>query len=148
MLRTSIILLALTAPALASVGPDRAVYRLDFELDTTEAGKPVTKTLFSLTLPEERAGEAIIGDNIPLPTGATTARQNVGLHVNASFSVRGAELLLDVETELTERSTSSAYHRIATKGTALATPGKSAVVMSIDHDKVHTELTVTPTRLP
>ena len=39
-------------------------------------------------------------------------------------------------------------HKLATKGTALTAPGKSAVVMSIDHDKVHTELTVTPTRLP
>lgn len=147
MLRTSLLLLALTAPALAAVGPDRAVYRLDFELTTNEAGK-ITKTMFSMTLPEERTGEAIIGDNVPFPTGTTTARQNVGLHVNASFSAHGSEILLDIDTELTERSSASAYHRIATKGTALATPGKSAVVMSIDHDKVHTELTVTPTRLP
>ena len=148
MLRTSIVLLALTTPALASVGPDRPVYRLDFELDTTEAGKPVTKTLFSLTLPEERTGEAIIGDNIAVATGSAAERRNVGLQVKSSFTLRGADLLLDVDTELTERAGSSTIHKLATKGTALTAPGKPAVVMSIDHDKVHTELTVTPTRLP
>lgn len=147
MLRTSVILLALTAPALASVGPDKAVYRLDFELDTTEGGKPVSKTLFSLTLPEERTGEAIIGDNIAVSTGSAAERRNVGLQVQSSFELRGAALLLDVNTELTERAGASTIHRIATKNTALATPGKSAVVMSVDHDKTHTELTVTATRL-
>jgi hypothetical protein len=145
MLRTSILLLALTAPALAA--PDKAVYRLDFELTTTEAGK-ITKTTFSLTLPEERHGEAMIGDNIALATGSATARQNVGLRVDADYSVRGADILLDVEAELTTRDGSSTLHRLATKSAALASAGKSAVIVSIDRDKVHTELTVTPTRLP
>ena len=147
MLRTSIVLLALTTPALASVGPDRAVYRLDFELDTTEAGKPVSKTLFSLTLPEERTGEAIIGDNIALPVGGTAIRQNIGVHVRTSFATQGSAILLDVETELTERAGASTLHRLETKGAALATPGKSVVIMAVDRDKVHTELSVTPTRL-
>ena len=141
------ILLALTAPAVAAVGPDKAVYRLDFELDSTEAGKPVSKTLFSLTLPEERCGEAIIGDNIAVSTGAASERRNVGLQVKSSFELRGAALLLDVDTELTERAGASTIHKIATRNTALATPGKREVVMSVDHDKVHTELTVTATRL-
>ena len=148
MLRTPLILLALTAPALASVGPDKAVYRLDFELDTTEGGKPVSKTLFSLTLPEERTGEAIIGDNIAVSTGSAAERRNVGLQVKSSFTMHGSDLLIDVESELTERAGASTIHKLATKGMALTAPGKSAVVMSIDHDKVHTELTVTPTRLP
>lgn len=147
MLRTSLLLLALTTPALASAPADRAVYRLDFELTTTEAGK-TTKTMFSLTLPEERQGEAIIGDNITVSTGSAAERRNVGLQVKSSFSLHGSDLLVDVDSELTERTGASSFHRLATKGTALTTPGKSAVVMSIDHDKVHTELTVTPTRLP
>ena len=145
MLRTSLILLALTTPALAS--PDPAVYRLDFELTTTAAGK-ITKTMFSLTLPEGRHGEAMIGDNIALPTGISTARENIGLRVDANYAQRGADILLDVETELKTRDGSSTLHRLATKSAALAAPGKSAVIVSIDHDKVRTELTVTPTRLP
>ena len=145
MLRSSLILLALTTPALA--GSDKAVYRLDFELTTTDSGK-MTKTMFSLTLPEERNGEAMIGDNIALPTGTAVARQNIGLRVNASYSLHGAEILLDVDTEMTTRDGSSNLHRIETKSAALATPGKAASIMVIDRDKVHTELTVTPTRLP
>ena len=147
MLRTSILLLALTAPALASVGPDKAVYRLDFELTTTDAGK-ITKTMFSLTLPEERQGEAIIGDNIAVSTGSAAERRNIGMQVKSSFSLQGSNLLLDVETELTERTGASTIHKIAMRDAALAAPGKKVIVMSIDRDKAHTELTVTPTRLP
>jgi hypothetical protein len=147
MLRTSLLLLALTTPALASVGPDKAVYRLDFELTTTDGGK-ITKTMFSLTLPEERQGEAIIGDNIAVSTGTASERRNVGMQVKSSFSLQGTNLLLDVETELTERAGASTIHKIATRDAALAAPGKKVVVMSIDRDKAHTELTVTPTRLP
>jgi hypothetical protein len=48
---------------------------------------------------------------------------------------------------LSERAPGATVHRIQTRGSALATPGKHAVVMSLERDKVHTELTVTPTRL-
>ena len=141
----ALLLLALTtAPALAD---DKPVYRLDFELTTTEPGKPATTTTFSLNLAEERHGEATLGDNIALPSGATTTRQNIGMRVDATFVTRGPVLLLDVETELTERAGATTLHRMATKGAALATPGKKAFVAAIDRDKAHTELSVTPTRL-
>lgn len=143
-----VLVLMSTAPALADAPPaDRAVYRLDFELATTEPGKPATVTTFSLNLAEDRHGEAMLGDNIAMVTGSTIARQNVGLRVDASFVTHGSALLLDVDTELTERAGGSALHRIATKGAALAQPGKKAFVAAIDHDKAHTELSVTPTRL-
>lgn len=137
-----------TAPAFADApAPDRAVYRLDFELTTSEPGKPTTVTTFSLNLAEERHGEAMLGDNVALTTGSTISRQNVGLRVDASFVPHGTALLLDVDTELTERAAGTSLHRIATKGAALAQPGKKAFVAAIDHDKAHTELSVTPTRL-
>jgi len=143
----ALLLLALsTAPALA-LADDKPVYRLDFELTTTEPGKAPTTTTFSLNLTEERHGEATLGDNIALPSGTTTTRQNIGMRVDATFVTRGPALLLDVETELTERAGPSTLHRLATKGAALATPGKKAFVAAIDHDKAHTELSVTPTRL-
>jgi hypothetical protein len=141
----ALLLLALTtAPALAD---DKPVYRLDFELTTTEPGKAPTTTTFSLNLAEERHGEATLGDNIALPSGTATTRQNIGMRVDATFVTRGPALLLDVETELTERAGPSTLHRMETKGAALATPGKKAFVAAIDHDKAHTELSVTPTRL-
>ena len=142
---SAFVLLALTAgPALAD---DKPVYRLDFELTTTEPGKAPVSTSFSLNLAEDRHGEANIGDNIALPSGTSTARQNVGLKVDAQFVTRGSAILLDVDTELTERAGATSLHRMATKGAALATPGKKAMIVAIDHDKAHTELSVVPTRL-
>lgn len=141
----ALILLALSsAPALAD---DKPIYRLDFQLTTTEPGKAPTTTTFSLNLAEERHGEATIGENIALPSGSSTTRQNIGMRVDATFVTRGPAILIDVETELTERAGATTLHRIATKDAALATPGKKAFVAAIDHDKAHTELSVTPTRL-
>jgi len=121
---SALVLLALsTAPALADPPPAaRAVYRLDFELTTTAPGKPTTVTTFSLNLAEDRHGEAKLDDN----------------RVDAIFTTQGSALLLDVDTSL---------HKMETKGAALALPGKKAFVASIDRDKAHTELSVTPTRL-
>ena len=125
MTRTAALLvLALsTAPAFADAPPpDRAVYRLDFELTTSEPGKATTVTTFSLNVVEDRHGEASLGD----------------YRVDTSFVMHGGALLMDIDTSL---------HKIVTKGAALATPGKKAFVAAIDHDKAHTELSVTPTRL-
>jgi len=120
---SALVLLVLsTAPALADAPADRAVYRLDFELTTSEPGKPTTVTTFSLNLAEDRHGEAMLGDN----------------RVDASFTMHNGALVFDVDTSL---------HKMATKGAALALPGKKAFVAAIDHDKAHTELSVTPTRL-
>lgn len=120
----TLVLLALTtAPAFADPPPpDRPVYRLDFELTTSEPGKPTTVTTFSLNLAEDRHGEAMLGD----------------YRVDTSFTTHSGALLFDVDTSL---------HKMATKGAALALPGKKAFVAAIDRDKAHTELSVTPTRL-
>lgn len=121
---SALVLLVLsTAPALADApAPDHPVYRLDFELTTSEPGKPATTTTFSLNLAEDRHGEAVVAD----------------YRVDTSFTTHGGALLMDIDTSL---------HKIATKGAALALPGKKAFVAAIDHDKAHTELSVTPTRL-
>lgn len=117
-----VLLVMSTAPALANAPTDRAVYRLDFELTTTEPGKPPALTTFSLNVAEDRHGEAIVAD----------------YRVDASFTTQSGALLLDIDTSL---------HKMSTKGAALALPGKKALVAAIDHDKAHTELSVTPTRL-
>ena len=131
----------------ASAAPSHALYRLDFELTTTQVGKPAATTaLFSINLDEHRQAEAMIGENVPLG-GASAARQNVGIRVKASFEMYGSDLLLDIDTELTSLVASPTIHKIEARDVALATPGKKAVVASIDRDGVHTQLVVTPTKL-
>jgi hypothetical protein len=129
----------------ASAAPTHALYRLDFELTTMQGGKATT-ALFSLNLDEHRQAEAVIGDNVPVG-GASAARQNVGMKVKTSFEMYGTDLLLDVDTELTSVAAAPTVHKIEARDVALATPGKKAVVASIDRDGVHTQLVVTPTKL-
>lgn len=131
-----------------SAAPSHSLYRLDFELTTTQAGKPAyTTALFSLNVDEHRTAEAKIGDNVAIAGASNPARQNVGTHVKASFEMYGTDLLLDVETELTSLATPPTIHRIETRDVALAAPGKKTVIASIDHDGLHTQLSVTPTKL-
>jgi hypothetical protein len=138
-----------TTTAFAAPGPSaHALYRLDFELTSTQAGKPVWSTaMFSLNLDEHRNAEAMIGDNVAVAGPSSGTRQNVGIKVKASFEMYGADLLLDVETDLTAVAAPPTIHKIETRDVALATPGKKTVVASIDHDGVHTQLLVTPTKL-
>jgi hypothetical protein len=150
--------LVLTAPALAAPSPstppstgERAVYRFDFELVTTEPGKPAATTAFSLNLDEGHVSEAMIGDNVPLAgSGGVSGgamRQNVGIRIGAHFEPRGGDLLVEVDSELSAMAAGSVMHKLTTKGFALASPGKKALVAVIDHDHVRTQLSLTPTRL-
>ncbi len=144
-----------SAPPASSAAPAAAaplaIYRLDFELTTTEPGKPPTTIAFSLNVDAHHVAEATLGDNVPLAGsgGATGApmRQNVGMKVNASFEPRGAALLLDVTTDLSTMSGPSSVHRMSTRDVALATVGQKTLVASIDHDHAHTQLSVTPSKL-
>ena len=143
---------ALAAPSAPPATPsERAVVRFDFELATTDAGKPTSLTLFTMTLDENHLGEAMLGDNVPLAGsgGATGApmRQNVGVKLTARFESRGSDLLLDVDNEISSLSGPSVFHKTATHNVALAAPGKKTLVVAIEHDHVRTQLSVTPTRL-
>ncbi len=146
---------ALAAPSTPVASPPPStpttVYRLEFELTTTEPGKPPTTTQFALNVVEHRTAELTIGDNVPLRGSTTTSGspmfQHVGTRVSASFEQRGAELLLDVNTELSAFSGPGAVHKVEAKDVALAPIGQKTVIASIDHDRVHTQLVVTPTRL-
>jgi hypothetical protein len=132
-----------TAPVPVAPAASRAMYRLDFELTTTEPGKPAATIAFSLNLDEHRVGEVTLGDNVAVGG----ARQNVGLRVSASYELAGGDLLLTVNTELSTLVSPSATHRIQTQGMALATPGKQTLVASLDHDHAHTQVSVTATKL-
>ncbi len=139
-----------TPSAMSPLAP-ATVYRLEFELTTTEPGKPPSTTQFALNVVEHRTAELTIGDNVPL-RGSTTATsspmfQHVGTRVAASFEARGADLLLDVTTEVSGFAGPGVVHKVEAKDVALAVIGQKTVVASIDHDRAHTQLVVTPSRL-
>lgn len=143
------------------------VYRLDFVLTPKDPKDPtLTPTTFTVNIPSQQSGEVMVGRNVPLqvtpppapPGGAApalphgTPRQDVGLKVKAHVkSYPGSDdLLLDVDLELSAVETgsaASAIRKVVARGATVATPGKPALIVSLDDDRKHYELTVTSTKI-
>jgi hypothetical protein len=145
---------ASAAPAAAhtSAKPPEArhVYRLDFGLSSGGA--------FSLTLEEDRGGDVRMGSNVPLQTGASSPRQDVGLNLHCSYVTIGDDLLLHTNFEMSSVDEPAsppavvqtvAIHKVATAGDVLIASGKPVVVNSIEDPVGHKryQLTVTATKL-
>ena len=131
------------------------VYKLDFVL-TAKEGATATPTTFTLTLLEGNHGEVHIGKNVPLATAAPSTgagaglggpRQDVGLKVRVQYRTVGDDVLLEVSTELSALEGGGSIRKVTAQGNALASAGKASPVVSLDEDKKHYELTVTPTKL-
>jgi hypothetical protein len=134
--------------AAAAAEPPKApghVYRLDFALSPGGA--------YSLTLEEQRNGEIRVGTNIPLSTTAPAPRQDVGLNLHTSFATIGDDLLLHTNLEMSSVDEPGAgpvaIHRLSAAGDALVSPGKPALINSIEDPTGHKhyQLTVTATKL-
>jgi hypothetical protein len=120
-------------------------------------------TSFSLVLEEGSHGEMMVGKNVPLgsssppplagPPGSTppvhhgTSRQDVGLKVKTQYRVVNDELLFDVATEMSTFEPGASIRKVTATGSGIATAGKSAVLLSLDDDTKHYDLSVTPTKL-
>jgi hypothetical protein len=148
---------ASTAAPPPPVGPrfDRHVYRFDFVLSSSEGAGTPTTTSFTLSLEDGDHGELMVGKNVPLTTTIgpgdkpiSVPRQDVGLKVSASVRSIGDDLLLEVSTEMSTWEPPSTIRKIVAKGGAFAPLGKPATVLSLDDDKKHYQLTVTPQKLP
>lgn len=133
---------------------DRHVYRFDFVFTTSDGGTS-TATSFTLNLEDAQRGEVLVGKNVSLsaapagggpPSGGP--RQDVGLKVVAVFwTMGGDDALLELTTEMSTVEGQSSIRKVVSKGDALATPGKSTLVMSLDDEHKRYQLTVTPTKL-
>lgn len=136
-------------PVVAHAPPERGVYRLDFVLAARDAAGATRDTAFTLDLEEGNKGEVVVGRNIPLSTGTnpSAARRDVGLRVQARCFARGDDLVLDVDTEVSSSEPPSDIRKIVARGNALARPGRSTLVASVDDDGKHYQLNVTPTKL-
>ncbi len=146
---------------------DRHVYRFDFVLAASDGSTPPgAGTTFSLVLQEADKGEVVVGKNVslapspaspppPSPSGGpgpsfgSMARQDVGTKVAASFRMTssGDDVILDVATELSAFDPPSSVRKMVMKGNAIATPGKPALVTTLDDDHKKLQLTVTATKL-
>jgi hypothetical protein len=126
------------------------VYQLDFALSSGGA--------FTLALEEGRNGEIMVGANVPLQTSTAGAspRQDVGLKLRCSFMPAGDDLLLHTNLEMSSAddapqapATAVAIRKLVTEGEALVSPGKLALVSSVDDPMGHKhyQLTVTATKL-
>jgi hypothetical protein len=144
------------------------VYRLDFVLtpkDPKDAS--LSPTSFTLNVVENQGGDVMVGRNVPLQVANTppapgskeppqqhlSPRQDVGIKVSAHLRPleKTDDVLADVQLELSavEGTTNgvSTLRKITSHGSVVATMGKSALVTSVDDDKRHYELTITPTKI-
>jgi hypothetical protein len=138
-------------------GTERHVYRFDFVLTSIDGANPASSTSFTLNLEELHKGEMLIGKNVPLVSfpaagggsGPSLAapRQDVGMKIAAGFRTAGDDVVLDVDTEMSAFEPPSSVRKIVSKGSVLASSGKSALVTTLDNDNKRYQLTVTPTKL-
>ena len=150
-------MVAAAAPRLSG---DRRVYRFDFVLTTTEGNGSPSNTSFTLNLQDGERGEMVVGKNVALyatpsagpnaaagPAFVGSPRQDVGMKVVAMFRPQGDDVLLDVNVELSTLDQPSTIRKVVARGNALASPGKPAIVTSLDDDHKRYQLSVTPTKL-
>lgn len=145
-------------PPLARAKPDepRHVYRFDLVLTPRDATNPTAPSTFAITVEEGRSGEVMVGKNVALaapvspsaPAPAHAApRQDVGIKLVLFYRTSGDDLLLDVRTEMSAHEPPSTIRKVTTTGNALASAGKSTLIVALDEDKKHFDLSVTPTKL-
>ncbi|HEY8080301.1 MAG TPA: hypothetical protein VIF62_39495 [Labilithrix sp.] len=128
------------------------VYRFDFSLTAKEGATAQPPASFTIILLEGNHGEVLVGKNVPLQVSSTlpnmtSPRQDVGIKVKAQYRTLGDDVLLEVSTEMSAQEGGGAIRKVTAQGNALASAGKPSLVVALDDDKKHYELTVTPTKL-
>ncbi len=137
------------APGMHEGRENGHVYKLDFLLTSKEGTTAQPPASFTLVLLEGNHGEVHVGKNVPLQATGTgpSPRQDVGLKVRAQYRTVGDDVLLEISTEMSAQEGGGAIRKVSAQGNALASPGKPSLVVALDDDKKHYELTVTPTKL-
>jgi hypothetical protein len=131
---------------------DPPVYRLDFTLMSEGAGHAMAMSAYTLNLAEHDKGAIHVATNMPIAmstNGAASARMDVGLTLECDYSMVGNDLLLRESEEMTRIEQGSAIRKLSAHGDALVTPGKPALVASIDDPsgQLRYLVNVTATRL-
>ena len=141
-----ICLVGASGAALADPAPQH-VYRLDYTITEVAAGKPAETSAYTLTLEEQDVGELKLGKNMALRP--SNARVDVGLKIQAHYTTIGNDVLLQSDVEVSAAEDPTTIRKIAARGDALVTPGKPALVSSLDDPAAHKryEVNVTVTKL-
>lgn len=139
-------LVGATTAALADPAPSH-VYRLDYTVTEVIAGKPAQTSSYTLVLEEHDLGKLELGKNLALYP--SNARVDVGLRIDAHYTTIGDDVLLQTGVEVSAAESPSTIRKLLARGDALVSPGKPALVSSLDDPATHTryEVTVTTTKL-
>ncbi|HEY8089399.1 MAG TPA: hypothetical protein VIF09_16175 [Polyangiaceae bacterium] len=131
------------------------VYRLDYIVSVTEAGKAAATSKYTMNVEENEQGELRAGANVPLSSSSSgSPRQDVGLLLRCRLARAGEELVLHQTTELSgtdDRADQGprTIRKITMNDDAVATLGTPAVVGSVEEPatRARYEVTVTATKL-
>ena len=131
------------------------VYRLDYVVTVTEPGKPTMTSTHTMNVEDGNSGELHAGANIPLVASTSSSpRQDVGLVLRCRLNRLGEDLLLHSTAEVSNPEPGvdqgpRAIRKISANGDVLASPGKPAVVASVQEpvSGARYEVTVTATKL-
>lgn len=139
-------LVGATGAAFADPVPQH-VYRLDYSVSEVIAGKPAQTSSYTLVLEEHDLGKLELGKNLALYP--SNARVDVGLRIDAHYTTIGDDVLLQTGVEVSAAENPSTIRKLLARGDALVSPGKPALVSSLDDPATHTryEVTVTTTKL-
>ena len=131
------------------------IYRLDYLVSVTEAGKAASTSRYTMNVGENEHGELHAGANVPLSSSSSASpRQDVGLKLRCQVARAGEELVLHQTTEISgtdDRGDQGprAIRKITMNDDAVATLGTPAVIASVEEPATHAryEVTVTATKL-
>lgn len=138
--------------------PPRSLYRIEVTITGLEDGAHPAPATYSLVLQENQSGMVSTGANVPLVTGSGSnqiaARQDVGLNLRLSYSLRGETVLLSGQVEMSSvdaatGASPAVIHRMRADGVVAVAPGAPAVLASVYDLGTHRrcEVTVAARRL-
>ena len=128
---------------------EKRLYRLEFVVAGPSGGAATSNNgTYTMNLEEGRHGELVSGANVPLVAGAH-GRADVGLKIKATYGMSGEDLLVEMDTEMNSVDEPTGVHKMVSRGYALVSPGKPALLASIDdaQGKKRYQVTVAATKL-
>lgn len=137
-LAAALVLSSRVAAADPPAAAPRSLYRFDVTITGLEAGPHAAPATYTIVLTENQTGDVATGANVPLgPAGASAvARQDVGLNLRLSYTLRGETVLLAGQVEVSSAEAGAAgaaatIHRMRADGVAPITPGTPALFSSV-----------------